>query len=73
MDEDDLNLGDLLGCVSDLTNLMCGMISDTTSVAKSFGTSGEHLTDVVKSALELINLLKELEGGDDQSVESAQV
>jgi len=72
VDEDDLDLGDLLGCASDLADLMRGMIGDTTSVAESFATSGENLTVAAKSALDLSNLLKELEGDDVESVESAQ-
>jgi len=71
--EDDLDLGDLLGCACDLADLMRGMIGDTTSVAESFGSSGEQLTDAAKSALELSNLLKEIEVGEVDSVESAQM
>jgi len=70
VDEDDLDLGDLLGCATDLADLMRGMIGDTTSVAESLGSSGNRLTDAAKSALELSNLLKELEAGDSESPEA---
>jgi len=72
VDEDDLDLGDLLGCATNLADLMRGMIGDTTSVAESMGSSGEQLTDAAKSALELSSLLKEIEYGEVDSPEGAQ-
>eukprot|EP01123_Difflugia_compressa_P008128 TRINITY_DN234_c0_g1_i1.p1 TRINITY_DN234_c0_g1~~TRINITY_DN234_c0_g1_i1.p1 ORF type:complete len:1969 (+),score=675.63 TRINITY_DN234_c0_g1_i1:264-5909(+) len=70
VDDDDLDLGDLLGCATDLADLMRGMITDTTKVAESIGTSGEKLTDATKAALGLNSLLRDLEG--DLSFEEAQ-
>jgi len=57
--DDDIDLGDLHGCATDLADLMRGMISDTTSVAESIRSSSEQLTDDVKSALDLSHLLRE--------------
>jgi len=73
VDDDDIDLGDLLGCATDLADLMRGMIGDTTSVAESIGSSGEQLTDAAKSALDLSRLLREIETtDDDNTIESAR-
>jgi len=73
VDDDDIDLGDLLGCATDLADLMRGMIGDTTSVAESLGSSGQQLTTAARSALQLSSLLRDLERDDDDtSPESAR-
>jgi hypothetical protein len=43
LNEDD-DLGVLLGTANDLSNLMCGLVGDTTGLARKLSTTTENLT-----------------------------
>jgi hypothetical protein len=44
LDEDDLDLGVLLGTANDVSNLMCRLVGDTTGLARKLSTTTKNLT-----------------------------
>jgi len=73
VDEDDLDLGDLLDTANSLADLMRGMIGETTCVAENLGSNTDMLTDAARSAFDLNNLLRDIEFGQFDSMEDAQM
>eukprot|EP01123_Difflugia_compressa_P010123 TRINITY_DN3607_c0_g1_i1.p1 TRINITY_DN3607_c0_g1~~TRINITY_DN3607_c0_g1_i1.p1 ORF type:complete len:1066 (-),score=312.92 TRINITY_DN3607_c0_g1_i1:83-2947(-) len=66
LDENDMDLGDLLGTAGELSNLMRGLIGDTSGIARKLGTNPSNLTAAAKAALDLDNFLKKLEGEEEE-------
>jgi len=60
--DDDMDLGDLLGQAGLLSDLMRGLVGDSTKVARALATNPEALTPAAKAALDLDRLLARLEG-----------
>lgn len=69
---DDMDLGDLLGAAGTLSDLLRGLIGDSTGLARSLGTNPANLSPVAKAALELDRLLAKLEGKDEPVEEVVQ-
>jgi len=63
VEEGDMDLGDLLTTAGELSNMMKGLVGDTTSVALELGSSNKNLSQAAESALELDGLLGSLGGG----------
>jgi len=62
--DDDMDLGDLLGTAGELSDLLKGLVGNSTEVARSFGTN-EDLTPASRAALGLDSYLTKLETGVD--------
>jgi hypothetical protein len=62
---DDMDLGDLLGTAGQLSDLLRGLVDNSTGLARSLGTNPAALTPAAKAALELDKLLAKLEGKDE--------
>lgn len=62
---DDMDLGDLLGAAGQLSDLLRGLVGDSTGLARSLGTNPANLSPVAKAALDLDRLLARLEGKDE--------
>jgi len=63
LDDNDMDLGDLLGTAGELSHLLRGLVGDTAGLARKLGTSPQELTLAAQSALDLDRFLKQLEGG----------
>jgi len=71
LDENEMDLGDLLTTAGELSDLMRGLVGETTSVAQELG-SNQNLSDASQSALDLGDLLGSLSGGwSDPSAEQS--
>jgi len=62
LDENDMDLGDLLSTAGELSNLMRGLIGDTSGLARKLGSRPEQLTAAAQAAMDLDNFLHQLEG-----------
>jgi len=63
IDDSDMDLGDLLETAGALRDLMRGLINNATSVARKIGANDNDLSDAAKAALEMDELIRNLEGG----------
>jgi len=64
LDDNDLDLGDLLSTAGDLSNLLRGLIGDSSNLAHKLGTSKEELTPAAQAAYDLDIFLRQLRGED---------
>jgi len=64
IDENDMDLGDLLGTASTLRDLMRGLIGDTSGIARQLAANESDLSPAAKAALEMDLLIRKLESGD---------
>jgi uncharacterized protein (UPF0305 family) len=62
LDEDDMDLGDLLTTAGNLSNLLRGLVGDTSGLARKLGTNPDALTPAAQAAVSLDKFLRELEG-----------
>jgi len=63
LDDNDMDLGDLLGTAGELSNLLRGLVGDTAGLARKMGTTTQALTPAAQAAMDLDKFLKSLEGG----------
>jgi hypothetical protein len=64
IDDNDMDLGELLGTAGQLRDLMRGLIGNTSTVARQIGSSDAELSDAARAAIELDALIRGLEGGE---------
>jgi hypothetical protein len=64
IDENDMDLGDLLGTAATLRDLMRGLIGSTSTVARQLGVNDKDLTPAARAALEMDELIRKLEAGE---------
>jgi len=62
LDENDMDLGDLLLTAGELSNLMRGLIGDTSGLARKLGSRPDQLTAAAKAAMDLDDFIRQLEG-----------
>jgi len=68
LDENDMDLGDLLGAAGELSNLLRGLIGDSAGLARKLGTTPEALTPAARAAIDLDRFLKRLEGHEEVTI-----
>jgi len=59
----EMDLGDLLGAAGDLSDLMRGLVGNTSLVAQELGSSEQPLTEAAQAALELGDLINNINRG----------
>jgi len=62
LDDDDMDLGDLLTTAGNLSNLLRGLVGDTSGLARKLGMNVDDLTPAAQAAVQLDKFLRELEG-----------
>jgi len=65
IDDDDMDLGDLLTTAGHLRDLMRGLIGSTSNVARQIGVDDKDLTPAARAALEMDELIRRLENGEN--------
>eukprot|EP01123_Difflugia_compressa_P010050 TRINITY_DN3558_c0_g2_i1.p1 TRINITY_DN3558_c0_g2~~TRINITY_DN3558_c0_g2_i1.p1 ORF type:complete len:1096 (+),score=291.67 TRINITY_DN3558_c0_g2_i1:234-3290(+) len=61
LNDDDMDLGDLLGTAGKLNNLLRGLIGDTACLARQLGANEKNLTPAAIAALEMDEYITQLE------------
>jgi hypothetical protein len=67
VNDKEMDLGDLLGAAGELSDLMRGLVGDTSSAAQELGCSEQPLTEASQAALELGTLLNSYSSGSGPS------
>jgi hypothetical protein len=73
LNQDDLDMGDLLGTAGQLSSMLRGMINANSGLARELGTSQQNVNDAAKAAIELDRLIARLEGRESDFPEIVEL
>jgi len=68
----EMDLGDLLGAAGELSDLMRGLVGNTSSAAQELGSSEQPLTEAAQAALELGDLINNINRGTGSAAVMSQ-
>jgi len=71
--DNEMDLGGLLGTAGELSDLMRGLVGNTSSAAQELGSSEQPLTEAAQAALELGDLINNINRGSGSPAMSSQI